>query len=72
MPMEPLEVQEIHDEQSEAIERFEKLVAELVDDYRHSGLSLHQYLVDPYQDRMQDELVQEGRSLSPENVAGIE
>ena len=56
VPMSSALVEEIHDEYSEVIERFESLVPKLIDGYWKSGLELLKYLDGPYMTRMDEVL----------------
>ena len=50
----PERTQEIRDEHAEAIERFEVLLAELLEEYRISGMNLIEWLKGPFSERVEE------------------
>ena len=70
-PMPQSLIHEIHDDYSEAILRFEKLLPELIDTFWKSGLDLIKYLDGPYKCRMDEVIVEESLPLPPDEIAAI-
>ena len=62
------EIVDIQNEQAEAIDRFEIIVAELIDLYEHSGMSLPDYFEGPYEERIADFLAE--KSYHDEEALG--
>ena len=67
--MDSSEVADIPDENSEAIEQFENLLAELIDAYWASNLSFCDHLDGPWKQRTEDILHE--RQLDSENIEAL-